>query len=79
MLNKNKRRFRSHTDINNYNKFLLELDKNTKKEIPHSNNNIKNFIKTVNDDFCNSNYKNKTFTGIDQLETPLNLSLDPNL
>ena len=81
MLNKNKRRFRSHTDINNYNKFLLELDKNNKKVIPHSNNNIKKFIKTVNEDFCNSNYKNTTFTGISPWEaiSVITPSLDPNL
>ena len=59
MLNKNKPRFRSYTDVNNYNNFLLELDKKNKEDITISikNNNIKKIIKTVDNDFHNSNYK----------------------
>jgi len=78
MLNKNKRRFRSHTDINNYNNFLLELDKKNKKELPVSNN-IKQFIKTLNNDFLNSNYKDTTFTGFNSREESMNSLSDPNL
>ena len=46
MLNKNKPRFRSYTDVNNYNNFLLELDKKNKADISISikNNNIKKII-----------------------------------
>ena len=78
MLNKNKRRFRSHTDINNYNNFLLELDKKNKKELPVSNN-IKQFIKTLNNDFLNSNYKDTTFTGFNSREESVDSLSDPNL
>ena len=78
MLNKNKRRFRSHTDINNYNNFLLELDKKNKQELPVSNN-IKQFIKTLNNDFLNSNYKDTTFTGFNSREESMNSLSDPNL
>lgn len=78
MLNKNKTRFRSHTDVNNYNNFLLELDKKNKQDIPVSNN-IKHIIKTIDTDFCNSNYKDINFTGIAPWSAFTIGHFDPNL
>jgi ATP-dependent 26S proteasome regulatory subunit len=68
---------RSHTDINNYNNFLIELDKKNKDKIPmftdnpniSPKTNIKNFIKNVNKKFNDSDYKNQHFTGVNILET----------
>jgi len=107
--------FRSHTDINNYNKFLIELDK---KQINHiieqnttnnatnnaTNNiinniinnatnttilnniserdDIKSFIKNIDDDIKKSNYTNHFFTGLtawDSLFNDIRNNLDPNI
>ena len=66
--NQNYARFKSYTDINNYNNFLLELDKNQKENPPpisissssSSKNEIKNFVKNINKDFNDDT----NFTGI---------------
>ena len=78
MLNKRNQKkifVRTHTDINNYNNFLIELDKKNyknklKKTIKYPDNsdfsektNIKNFIKNVDKNFHDSNYSNKNFIG----------------
>lgn len=81
--NRNKKyigRFRSHTDINNYNNFLLELDKKQREskdnkniintdEIPEkSNNSVKENIdrklRDITNNFYDSNLKDPNFTGI---------------
>jgi len=89
--NRNKQgRFKSYIDINNYNDFLLELDKKNKdqnkdkqqnKDLPSTKQDMKDFIKTVNDDFSNSDYRNKNFTGVTPWETLLaavEQTLNPN-
>ena len=96
MSNRKLKRFKTYTDINKYNNLLLELDsKNQQKtdKIVEKNKNeekneepidkvhIKNFIKDVNSDFTNSNYKSKNFTGVSAWETLLaavELTLNPN-
>jgi len=96
MLNKrNKKKIfvRTHTDINNYNNFLIELDKKNyknklKKTIKYPDNsdfsektNIKNFIKNVDKNFHDSNYSNKNFIGknvIDTLIESIEKRHDPN-
>jgi SpoVK/Ycf46/Vps4 family AAA+-type ATPase len=84
---------RTHTDINNYNNFLIELDKKNyknklKKTIKYPDNsdfsektNIKNFIKNVDKNFHDSNYSNKNFIGknvIDTLIESIEKRHDPN-
>ena len=66
--NQNYARFKSYTDINNYNNFLLELDKNQKENPPpisissssSSKNEVKYFVKNINKDFNDDT----NFTGI---------------
>ena len=76
--------FRSYTDINNYNNFLLELDK-TNNETPYiSKNNttkadIDIFVKSFDNTLV---YKNQNCTGImpwDVLLSGLENQIDPNL
>ena len=76
-------RFRSHTDINNYNKFLLELDKQNKTTsfLPNNslpNEEIKGLINSIENTFNNLNYTNQNFTGTTSLDT-CDLYTDPNL
>ena len=89
---KNKKCFRTFTDINNYNNFLLELDnknkvKNKDKTICNKNpnlsekTNIKNFIKSIDYNFDKSNFENPNFTGMTVLDTLISAiesKLDPN-
>jgi ATP-dependent 26S proteasome regulatory subunit len=78
-------RFKSHTDVNNYNNFLIELDKK-QKESKYTNNNfveinqtntsvgkqkINKTIKNINDSFVNSNIKDTNFTGLSPWESLL--------
>ena len=94
MSNRKLKRFKTYTDINKYNNLLLELDsknqQNTDKIVEKNKNedeepidkvHIKNFIKDVNSDFTNSNYKSKNFTGVSAWESLLaavELTLNPN-
>jgi len=90
MSNRRSIRFKTYTDINKYNNLLLELDsKNQQKtdkivekdKEPIDKVHIKNFIKDVNSDFTNSNYKSKNFTGVSAWESLLaavELTLNPN-
>jgi len=89
--NQNCVRFKSYTDINNYNNFLLELDKK-QKETPQSSINsscsssskseIKKFVKQIDKDFTASDYNNQNFTGLSPLESLLaavEKHMDPNI
>jgi len=83
---------RTHTDINNYNNFLIELDKKNYNEIrkkcKFSDNpevsektNIKHFIKNVDKNFHDSDYTNKNFIGrniLDTLIAAIEKKRDPN-
>lgn len=84
--------FRSYTDINNYNNFLLELDKTNKENPPpppspvinfsSQKESIKSFIKSVDKEFKSSDYKHQNFTGISPWEALLaavEKNNDPNL
>ena len=99
MLNKRNRnktfrnKFRSHTDINNYNNFLIELDKKQKNKENRNdsinfNNNlsgkqkIDNIVKDIKDSFFDSNLTEPNFSGLSALEsilTNIENSFDPNL
>ena len=77
--------FKSYTDINNYNNFLQELDKNQKDKLHVSNNSyteenstdpssideINQIVKTINKEFIASDYNCKKFTGISPWEALL--------
>jgi ATP-dependent 26S proteasome regulatory subunit len=96
MSNRRLIRFKTYTDINKYNNLLLELDRKNQQNIdkiveknenknedkePLDKEDIKNFIKEVNNDFTNSNYKSKNFTGVSAWESLLaavELTLNPN-
>jgi SpoVK/Ycf46/Vps4 family AAA+-type ATPase len=83
--NKNIKRFKSYTDINNYNKFLLELDKKQKIENwNHCNNgkinpdnditkkqNIDETLKEITNSFIDKNIKDPNVNGLNPLETLL--------
>ena len=79
--------FRSYTDINNYNNFLLELDKTNKESPPvitvsSQKESVKGFIKSVDKEFNSSDYKNQNFTGIrpwESLLASVETNNDPNL
>ena len=86
MLNKHKQyigRFKSHTDINNYNNFLLELDK---KQTNNKDINLNNIVisdkkqvdktlKIIKDTFIDSIFKEPNFTDSLKVEK----YTDPNL
>jgi ATP-dependent 26S proteasome regulatory subunit len=90
--NNNCRKFKSYTDINNYNKFLIELDKNNTNKIENetkqtsnscsTKNDIKNYLKHVNNDLFKIEYTNPNFTGMtywDSLLAAVEKQIDPNL
>ena len=91
--NKNTCKFKSHTDINNYNNFLLDLDKKQTNKlvdevigvnnnvVVSSKENIKLTLKNINQTFDN-NIKNPNITGLSSYETLLGMiekNVDPNL
>jgi len=95
-LNKNKKcitRFKSHTDINNYNNFLLELDKKQKiKNWNHWNDgkinqdnditqkqNIDETLKNITRDFIVNNLDNSNITGLTRSSESSEKCIDPNL
>ncbi len=96
MLRKNKYygKFKSHTDVNNYNKFLLDLDKKFTIE-PHLEQNDKETINDNNEQTNNNNLNKKTIipkvdpnilnpfvTGLTPFDMLLNIietNLDPNI
>jgi ATP-dependent 26S proteasome regulatory subunit len=82
--------FRSFTDINNYNNFLLELDNKNTQNINKQNNssdsceknNIKQFVKNTNINFETSKLNNQNFTGQNMWERLLyaiEKTMDPNM
>jgi SpoVK/Ycf46/Vps4 family AAA+-type ATPase len=76
------RKFKSFTDINNYNKFLLDLDK--KQSINNDNNNdnsIPEVLKNIDKTYHSFEYNNNNFTGANNWERIIAKlrNLDPNL
>ena len=73
--NKKNRRFKSYTEINNYNNFLLELDK-TQSQTKYNKNNlidlntnkdVTNTIENINESFINSIIGEPGFTVLSKL------------
>ena len=75
-------RFKSSTDINNYNNFLLELDnikQNTTIDllvsgISLNKSGLNQYIKTVDIDCTDKNCDSKQFTGLTYLEPLIELT-----
>ena len=82
MYNRNKktniRPFKSHTDINNYNNFLLELDKKQTK-----NKNIDETLKNISKSYINNTSINATSAKVTSAKTTsgnaITAKYDPNL
>jgi ATP-dependent 26S proteasome regulatory subunit len=82
-------RFKSHTDINNYNNFLIELDKKqTNNKYIHLNNisldkkQIDKTVRIIKNSFIDSIFKEPNFTGLSPCESLLvnfEQHIDPNL
>jgi Holliday junction resolvasome RuvABC ATP-dependent DNA helicase subunit len=74
------RKFKSFTDINNYNNFLLDLDK--KQSINDNNNNdIPEVLKNIDKTYHSFEYNSNNFTGANNWERIIAKlrNLDPNL
>jgi SpoVK/Ycf46/Vps4 family AAA+-type ATPase len=92
-LNKNKKcitRFKSHTDINNYNNFLLELDKTQKIEFCNNSKinpdnditkkqNIDETLKNITREFIVNKLDNSNVTGLTRSSESSEKCIDPNL
>jgi SpoVK/Ycf46/Vps4 family AAA+-type ATPase len=78
-------RFKSFTDINNYNNFLLDLDKKQKTMKQNTNSpsekTLPELVKDINNTYDSLNYSNNNFTGVNNWDRIFNLlrKLDPNL
>jgi len=94
-INKNNRRFKSHTDINNYNNFLIKLDKKqtetkntynnfietTPSKISPEKQQFDKTLKNITDTF-DTNLKEQHFTGLsswDSLLASVEKHIEPNL
>jgi SpoVK/Ycf46/Vps4 family AAA+-type ATPase len=75
--NKKQKTFRSSTDVNNYNKFLLELDNQQTKNISEKNTNKKTDIDNYLN-FMNQMYENYKESPINQSTNKPDI-IDPNL
>ena len=77
-----KARFRSFTDINNYNNFLLDLDKKQTATVVATNNpNITQIIKNIENIYTKLEHNSDNFTGINIYEQFIEKIgiLDPNI
>jgi len=76
-------RFKSFTDINNYNNFLLDLDKKQKTMDPKSkpDKTLSELVSDIDKTYNNLHYNNKNFTGVNNWDRIFNLlkKMDPNL
>jgi SpoVK/Ycf46/Vps4 family AAA+-type ATPase len=82
------RKFKSFTDINNYNNFLLDLDKkqsinndNDDNDNNNNNNSIPEVLKNIDKTYHSFEYNNNNFTGANNWERIIAKlrNLDPNL
>ena len=77
------RKFKSFTDINNYNNFLLDLDKkqSINNDDNNNNNSIPEVLKNIDKTYHSFEYNNNNFTGANNWERIIAKlrNLDPNL
>ena len=80
-----RQKFKSFTDINNYNIFLLDLDKkqslNNNNDSNNDSNNIPDLLKNIDKTYHKFEYNNNNFTGANNWERIIAKlrTLDPNL
>ena len=77
-------KFKSFTDINNYNNFLLDLDKKhnkTEKVEINTNTSVSDVIKEIDKAYHSFEYNSNNFTGENRLDKLLDVlrNVDPNL
>lgn len=76
-------KFKSFTDINNYNNFLLDLDKKQKKMDSNSSpeKGLPELVNNINKTYNSLQYNSNNFTGVNNWDRILNLlkKMDPNL
>lgn len=78
-------RFKSFTDINNYNNFLLDLDKKQKtmnsKSSLSPDKSLPELVSNIDKTYHSLQYSNNNFTGVNNWDRIINLlkKLDPNL
>ena len=78
-------KFKSFTDINNYNNFLLDLDKKQKTMDPNTNSKtdktLPELVKDINKTYESLQYSNNNFTGVNNWDRIINIlkKMDPNL
>jgi SpoVK/Ycf46/Vps4 family AAA+-type ATPase len=78
-------KFKSFTDINNYNNFLLDLDKKQKTIDPNTNSKtdktLPELVKDINNTYESLQYSNNNFTGVNNWDRIISLlkKMDPNL
>lgn len=78
-------RFKSFTDINNYNNFLLDLDKKQKtmnsKSSSSPDKTLPELVSNIDKTYHSLQYSNNNFTGVNNWDRIINLlkKLDPNL
>ena len=61
--NANRIKFKSHTDVNNYNNFLLELDKKQRSSVSSNKDNINKTLKNIDNTFIQNNMTDPNFIG----------------
>ena len=77
-------KFKSFTDINNYNNFLLDLDKKhnkIEKVEKNINASVSDVIKEIDKTYHSFEYNSNNFTGENRLDKLLDVlrNVDPNL
>ena len=78
-------KFKSFTDINNYNNFLLDLDKKQKtmnqEPKPTKDKTLPELVNDINKTYNTLQYSNNNFTGVNNWDRIFNLlkKMDPNL
>ena len=78
-------KFKSFTDINNYNNFLLDLDKEQNKIGPEtdlkSDKSLTDLVSDIDKTYNKLQYSNNNFTGVNNWDRIINLlkKMDPNL
>ena len=80
--NANRIKFKSHTDVNNYNNFLLELDKKQRSSVSSNKDNINKTLKNIDNTFIQNNMTDPNFIGFtvtDKLLEIIRTTCDPNL
>ena len=78
----NMAKYKSFIDVNNYNKFLMDLDnKNTNTNTTNTSNNITDYVSNIETNYNTLEYNSNNFTGrniYDTLVEKFGNNVDPN-